>query len=367
MTDPIRSGSLLSQSPGTSSHVFRELRSLLQRRRLQRVRFAVAYANWGGIGLISNQLETFLDNGGRLQTIFGVANGVTTPDSLLYNLYLEDLYPDQTYAGAVEDKYANATFHPKFYEFKFSDRTIAIVGSANLTGAGMSRNTEIGLQIDVPNDHPLATRLTDVWSAMQAAAKPVTPALIRASKRSGGLADEAEKNETRANKTKKPFLTSGVAPHTKTFLSKVLDLDKPKKRDSLLAKLDTLTDRPTVLYLQILTYETGGRSTTDSGYQVQFPVAVIGAFFGVGDQERTVKFKFGNDVIERKLSHFQNHTHRVRLWPVRDVPRPAIVRFERVGTDEYNCTVLSGRRYTSALAKKCTQQTRKGSRRWGLE
>ena len=367
MTDPIHSVSLLVQSPGAFPHVFTRIRSLLRRRHLQRVRFAVAYANWGGVGLISRQLESFLDNGGTLQTVFGVANGVTTPDSLLYSLYLQELYPRQTYAGAMEDKYANATFHPKFFEFKLPNRTIAMIGSANLTGAGMSRNTEIGLQIDVPNDHPLATRLEDAWSTLQSAAKPVTPTLIRASNRSGALGEEAQKNETRSNKAHKPLLTSTAAPSPKPLFSKVLDLDKPRKRAGLLSNFDTLTEPPSVLYLQILTKETGGRSTTDTGYQVQFPVATIGAYFGVGEQERTVKFNFGGDVIENKFSHFQNHTHRIRLSPVRDEPRPLIVRFERVGPDEYDCTVLTGRRYTSALTKKCTQQTRKNSRLWGLE
>ena len=45
--------------------MFRKLRTLLRRRHLQRVRFAVAYANWAGIGLIAPQLEAFLDTGGN--------------------------------------------------------------------------------------------------------------------------------------------------------------------------------------------------------------------------------------------------------------------------------------------------------------
>ena len=348
--------------------MFGKLRSLLRRRRLQRVRFAVAYANWAGIGLIAPQLEAFLDTGGKLQTIFGAANGVTTPDSLLYNLYLKDLYPGQTYAGAIEDNYSNATFHPKFFEFKLPNQTIAIVGSANLTGAGMSRNTELGLQIDVPHDHPLATRLDDAWSTMRAAAKPVTPALIRASKRAGKLGDEAHLNETRSNKTNKPLLTSGVAPSPKPLFSKVLDLDTPAKKARHLAKLDALSQKPRFLYLEVLKYETGAQATGQVGYQVQLPTATLAAFFGVGDEQaRPVKLNFPSATIDVRLTHFPNKTHRLRLLPLRNVPRPAIVRFERIGQDEYDCTVLHGSRYTRAIAQKCNQQTRKGARRWGLE
>ena len=152
-----------------------------------------------------------MNAGGELQTIYGVANGVTTPDSLLYTLYLQQMYSRHTYAGAIEDEYANATFHPKFFEFKFVHKTIAIVGSANLTGAGMSRNTEIGIEVDIPDGHPLATRMDAVWSSMRAASEVVTLPLIRASKHEGELGSENQKSETRSDKANKPWMTTPVA------------------------------------------------------------------------------------------------------------------------------------------------------------
>ena len=61
----VRSIDLLAQSTGVRPYTFRRLNALLRRTRLQRFRAAVAYARWDGIGLISHQLESFLDAGGE--------------------------------------------------------------------------------------------------------------------------------------------------------------------------------------------------------------------------------------------------------------------------------------------------------------
>ena len=368
MTDPSRSVSLLIQSTGTAPYMFQKLNALLHSRGLVRFRAAVAYARWDGIGLIAPQLESFLKTGGKFQTIYGVANGVTTPDSLLYNLYLQDIYSRHTYAGAIEDAYSNATFHPKFFEFKFTDKTVAIVGSANLTGAGLSRNTEVGVEVHVPNGDPLQTRMDTIWSSMQAASEAVTLPLIRSLKDGGQLGSEIHNSETRSDKATKPRLTTGAVASPKPLFAQVLGLDQPGKKSKILSKLDPLTEQPRYLYLEILSYETGAPSSDTVGYQIQLPVATLATFFGVGtEQARDVTFNFPSDTIKVQLTHFPNQTHRVRLKPLRDVPRPAIVRFERVGPGEYDCTVLLGKRYRKALASKCTQQTRTGARRWGME
>ena len=365
----VRSVALLAQSTGARPYTCGRLNALLRRPGLRRFRAAVAYARWDGVGLISRRLESFLHAGGEFQSIYGVANGITTPDSLLYSLYLQQLYPSgHTYAGGIEDAYANATFHPKFFEFEYAAHTVAIVGSANLTGAGMSRNTEMGFEIDFPKGHPLQAQLDAAWSTMRAASKAVDLPLIRHSKDAGGLGSENRKSETRSDKADKPRISTGVATSPKPLFNKVLGLENTPKKTRILAQLDTLSQRPKHLYLEVLSYETGAQSADHQGYQIQLPAATLGAYFGVGDQQKTkVTLRFPGDNLTVHLTHFQNKTHRVRLRPLRDAPRPAIVRFARAGKDAYDCTILHGKRYEAALAKKCTQQTRKGARRWGIE
>ena len=368
MTKPGPSVSILAQLSGAKPFMFERMNALLDKEGLERFRAAVAYARWDGIGLIAPHIETFLKRGGEFQTIYGVANGVTTPDSLLYNLYLQEIFTSHTYAGAIEDQYVNATFHTKFFEFKFADKIIFIVGSANLTGAGMSRNTEMGAEVKIRVGSPLSKQTDDVWKSLRAASQKVTLALIRSSKDDGELGSEHQKNETRSNKGDKPRLRTGVKASPKPLFSKVLDLRQPTKKSKILAKLDTLTVQPQILHLQILTYETGAQSPGGIGYQIQLPVATLGTFFGVGaQQQRQVTFRFPKEVIEVRLTHFENNTHRVRLRPLRDVARPAIVKFRRIEEDEYRCTIVPKNRYFKTLAEKCKEQTRKGARRWGLE
>ena len=258
MTKPGPSVSILAQLSGAKPFMFERMNALLDKEGLERFRAAVAYARWDGIGLIAPHIETFLKRGGEFQTIYGVANGVTTPDSLLYNLYLQEIFTSHTYAGAIEDQYVNATFHTKFFEFKFADKIIFIVGSANLTGAGMSRNTEMGAEVKIRVGSPLSKQTDDVWKSLRAASQKVTLALIRSSKDDGELGSEHQKNETHSNKGDKPRLRTGVKASPKPLFSKVLDLRQPTKKSKILAKLDTLTVQPQILHLQILTYETGG-------------------------------------------------------------------------------------------------------------
>ena len=78
-------------------------------------------------------------------------------------------------------------------------------------------------------------------------------------------------------------------------------------------------------------------------------------------------FRFVDENLSVHLTHFENNTHRVRLRPLRDIQRPAIVVFRRVGTDDYECSIVPGKDYKKVLATKCTEQTRKGARRWGME
>lgn len=363
-----RTVSLLAQLSGKEPYYFERVNALLDTKGLLRFRAAVAYARWDGIGLIAERLEAFLSGGGEFQSIYGVANGITTPDSLLYSLYLKELFQSHTYAGAIEDRYVNATFHAKFFEFRFEDRVVVIVGSANLTGAGMSRNTEMGAEIECDLKSKTAAHGEAAWRGMKEASQKVTLPLIRSSGDSGGLGSEKDKSETKANKEGKKILGTKAKARSKPLFSRVLDLDKPAKKTKILAKLDSLSDRPKTLYLQVLEYETGAQATGAVGYQIQLPVATLGAFFGVGvDQARQVTFRFPHETVEVRLTHFANNTHRVRLRPLRDVARPAIVKIRRVGADEYRCSIVGKGRYEDVLAKKCREQTRKGARRWGLE
>lgn len=360
--------SVFVQLPGVPPYLFERINTLLQMPGLQRFRVAVAYARWDGLGLIAPGIEKLLKAGAELQTIYGIANGVTTPDSLLYSLYLQELYSTHTYAGTIEDTFLNSTFHLKFFEFTYSDKAIAVVGSANLTGGGLSRNTELDIEIQCKRGDKFENDLEAAWNSVRAASKATTLDLIRKLKVQSDLGSEHRDNETPSAKSGKPRLVTGAKASPKPLFAKVLDLALPTKKAKILANLDPITDRPDTLYLQILSGETGAPAAGGIGYQIQLPVATLATFFGVGPaQTKQASFRFGSEVITVHLTHFENNTHRVRLRPLRDVKRPAIVVFRRTATDEYACSIVPQRDYAKVLATRCTEQTRAGARRWGME
>ena len=369
MTSALASAALIHQTTGGSAHVCDYINTLLKTAELKRLRAAVAYARWDGLGLISDSLEAFLAGGGEFQCIYGVDNGVTTPDSFLYSLYLRQLYKGHSYAGLVEDKYSNATYHPKFFEFAFADRIVAIVGSANLTGGGFSRNFEAAASIEVDRSDDFATELDEAWRQLRLVSEAVTLERVRKLAANKSLGSERDNEKRGGGKSDKPPIATTAKVATKPLFAKVLDLSVPaKKKKELLSGLDTQTNLPKRLYLQVLAYETGGQGA-NKGYQVQLPSATLSAYFGVGPhQSQLATFKFsGKPLIKTHFTHFENNTHRVRLRPILSVARPAIVVFSRSGKNAYNCTIVAPGDYKSILATKCTEQTRAGARRWGLE
>lgn len=333
---------------------------------LLRFRIAVAYARWDGLGLLSSNIEKLLGRGGSFELIVGIENGVTTPDALLYGLVLEKRFPKRVTTRAIVDEYANSIMHTKLYEFHSAQETTALIGSANLTGGGLVRNTELSIETTVTQGSHLQRELDDTWNVLEALSQPASLEMAQrllASKRSGNEKDES--SEALAKEGKR-YLAKTVKPAPKPLFKKILGIKNNLEKNRLLAQLDSLTDRPDVLYLQILEYETGG-TPGRPGYQVQLPVATLGAYFGVGKrQSKPVRFQFAKEDIHVNLTHFENNTHRVRLRPITSIQRPAILKFLRVGEDDYKVEVVPKSRYQSLLDKRCDQQSREGARKWGF-
>lgn len=354
------------QLTGGKVHLARALNELLEMPGLQRFRVAVSYARWSGLGLLANSLEAFLKAGGEFQSIYGVANGITSPDILLYSLYLQKLHQTHSYAGMIEDIYQNAIYHPKIFEFTFPKKTVVVVGSNNLTRGGLVNNIEMALRAEFASSDTAVSSLDDAWEKFTSSALTVTFERIRLLKGQKKLGSELDIEPGDAASTSKPFINSAVKAARRPLFLKILNIKNTNKKNALIANLDVITEKPRKLYLQILKYETGGAGG-NAGYQVQLPVATLSAFFGVAPNEKQdVTFRFGSDVVEVSLTHFRNRTHRVRLKPIQNIPRPAVVVFERKAEHKYDCAIVPKKQYSAVLSSKCNQQTRAGARRWGV-
>lgn len=108
---------------------------------------AVAWARFGGIARLAEDLRAFRDRGGSSTLIVGIDEGVATRPGLELALSLFDevvLFHDLR----------GRTFHPKLYLVEGRSVSRLFVGSSNLTAAGLYLNFEASLQADfsLPGD-----------------------------------------------------------------------------------------------------------------------------------------------------------------------------------------------------------------------
>lgn len=119
-------------------------------------RLDVAVA-WAGPGkAVTRVLDFARDNPNRVRLIVGISGNATYPRTLSDLHSLAQLRLPLTYP----------LFHPKVFIFQQKDRTVAWVGSANLTRCGFEQNSE--LVSEVIDDGSVARWFEDEWAVLGA-------------------------------------------------------------------------------------------------------------------------------------------------------------------------------------------------------
>lgn len=119
---------------------------------------AVAWVRASGMAHLNDRFSAFLGNGGILSFIVGIDLKNTTREGLQALLSLEQ------YGNCVTHVYHNESgsiFHPKLYLFRNGREARLIVGSNNLTQAGLFVNVEAGLQLDRRANDPVVMQAVD--------------------------------------------------------------------------------------------------------------------------------------------------------------------------------------------------------------
>jgi len=106
---------------------------------------AVAWVRESGTKHIETAMKAFLDRGGSSSFSVGLDLGNTSKEGLENLLRFERHGYAHVYVYHNE---ANVLYHPKVYLFSNTEKARLIVGSNNLTQAGLYRNTEAGLQLE---------------------------------------------------------------------------------------------------------------------------------------------------------------------------------------------------------------------------
>ena len=106
---------------------------------------AVAFLKYSGVKVIQESLETSLEKGGTFELIAGLDFKTTDPIAMKFFLDLKKQNKN-VHFYCYGDKGKNKTdivFHPKIYLFKNAKEHSSIIGSANLTGGGLTTNFEV--------------------------------------------------------------------------------------------------------------------------------------------------------------------------------------------------------------------------------
>ncbi|MEI4234584.1 phospholipase D family protein [Roseovarius sp. D22-M7] len=123
---------------------------------------AVAWVRASGVSHLENSLTRFLSNGGHLTFVVGIDLQNTTRDGLQALLNLEAHGACETFVYHNE---SGSVFHPKLYLFRNEEEARLIVGSNNLTAAGLYSNVEAGLQVDTNLTDGVITEATDALNS----------------------------------------------------------------------------------------------------------------------------------------------------------------------------------------------------------
>jgi PLD-like domain len=113
---------------------------------------AVAWVRRSGMAYVLPSLRRFLERGCVLRVSVGIDIQNTSREGLEDLLSLVAAGTTELYVYHDE---AGTVFHPKVYLFRNDRNAKLIVGSNNLTGAGLFINTEAGLELAAPLTNPM--------------------------------------------------------------------------------------------------------------------------------------------------------------------------------------------------------------------
>lgn len=321
----------------------------------------VAFASAAGLRLIEPALRHFLDAGHSVFWIVGVDLAGTGREALQFLFDLKRAYPGRVDARVFSTGDNQYIFHPKVYWLDGNERNVVVVGSANATSGGFSRNFETSLEVEVEplvDDH-LLEDLNFLWMSYSSPLPPLVAANLLEIDRALILRIGHDQPPTDGRPQQVHPLRALIPVHT---------LARPRGRGRRIRRAQRAAAhrRRRELIMDIL-QET--RQT-----QVQLPVEALTPFFlpHGGDSIELRLLQRGRAVKSdvRPVIHLGNNTHRIEVDAIRGLPRPQIIRFVRVGgrsnAVEYEL-VLRGTRENEDLDRLLSgqgRQTRRGARRW---
>lgn len=307
---------------------------------------AVAWVRASGIAHLEPALTGFLKAGSTVRITVGVDLDNTTKEGLASLLGLQEHGAMSVF---VHHNEAGTIFHPKLYLFQNATRAKLIVGSNNITEAGLYQNTEAGLELDAPiNDQVIvsARDALDSWrDTTLNLARELDSAFLNELVINGYIHDEATvkaqsaarraASASKSGSTEKLFGGVTVTPPSRPASSQSLTprskpTKKPAGTTSALPAVTTSLPSAAVTPAtgQVLLMRVRKAHQTDRPTQTQIPKEVANApFFGGIKSVLSVHTGDWHNVREASARGIIN-TLKLEIPEMRHMADP-VVRFER--------------------------------------
>lgn len=295
---------------------------------------AVAWVRASGTAYLAEPLTRFLEHGGRLCVIAGIDLENTTREGLQALLDLEQHGRCETY---VHHNESGSVFHPKVYLFRNEEEARLIVGSNNITQAGLYINVEAGLQVET---NVYARVVTQVLKAVEAWKNTDSRLALRLDAdvldglfREGYVPEESSPGTTWKRRTSKRN-SSGDPPlfGTRRYSPPPRPEGPPAGAPAKIAA--SLPSRPSPSPAPaksepgaVVLMRLRKASATDRPTQTQLPFRVVDTFFQDAEAVRSAHSNREHPLIEAKARGDRN-TVKLEIPEMRDFLQP-VVRFQR--------------------------------------
>lgn len=294
---------------------------------------AVAWVRASGMTHLTDSLEKFLGHGGRLSVIVGIDLQNTTREGLEALLALEQFGAAETFVYHNE---AGSVFHPKMYLFQNDEEARLIVGSNNLTQAGLYVNVEAGLQVDTKPGSPVVSQALDALSSWKDTntdlAVRLTREFLAEMVREGYVPDEARVQAELGRRRSRAANSQRRLFGTRTFTAPATGrapkgARTPARRRATTSHAPAPSAPPSPQAGTVLLMRLRKASVTDRPTQTQIPFRVADTFFRNVRSVRSAHSGQAHQISEASARGDRN-TIKLEIPEMRYFGQP-LARFER--------------------------------------
>lgn len=328
---------------------------------------AVAWIRASGMAHLEPDLKTFLSEGKELSVVVGVDLDNTTKEGLERLLTLEQYGAVSVF---VHHNEAGSIFHPKLYLFRNSEKAKLIVGSNNITEAGLYRNTEAGLELEASVGDPIvlsALNALNTWRDISLGlARKLDAAFLADLVNNGYIKDEAT---VKAEAAARRALSSSAAPGVAKKLFASVAVTPPIKPPATPGTLPsaahgktavgTTTSSPSSAATatlaptgQVLLMRVRKAHATARPTQTQVPKDVAGSSFFGGTTSVTSVHNGEIHEFRQATARGNINTLKLEIPEMRNMADP-VVRFERtpkgIQYEVYDSSTPKGQSIMQAL------------------